>query len=60
MIEFKVTTTNPVTGDATVDYELFTSVESAEQFNDLHPNSEVDFDSAIDWGHSEEKYEHFA
>lgn len=58
MIEFKITRTNPVTGDTVTDYELFPSVEAAEQYADLHPEADVDFDSSIDWAHSEDKYEH--
>lgn len=60
MLEFKVTTTNPVTGKETVEYELFPSFEAAVQFDSMHTNSHVDFDSMIDWAHGEHKYEYEA
>ena len=58
MIEYKVTRTNPVTGEESSDYELFTDTEAAKQFADLHPEATVDFDGGINWAHSEDKYEH--
>jgi hypothetical protein len=58
MIEFKVITKNALTGKETTDYELFRSVEAAEAYSDMHPNATVDFESAIDWAHTETKYEY--
>ena len=58
MIEFKVTTKNPLTGSTEDSYELFKSVEAAQQYDDMHPNATVDYDSAIDWSHGEEKHEY--
>ena len=58
MIEFKVVSMNPETGKESVDYELFTSVESAKKFDEMHTDVHVDFDSMIDWNHSENKYEY--
>ena len=58
MIEFKITTKNAVTGKDSISYELFKTVEDAKFFDETHPNATVDFDSAIDWAHTEEKYEY--
>jgi hypothetical protein len=58
MIEFKVISKNPHTGKDVTNYELFRSVEAAEQFDDANPEVTVDFDSMIDWAHSETKYEY--
>lgn len=57
MVEFKIVRKNPVTGKLETDYELFKTVKQAEQLNDSDPDITVDFDSMIDWDHSENKYE---